>query len=165
MERVNNIAFKSFEFMGSLVGVISCLILRITVVYWPPASSMNSYTTAFFFDEFSTMLERLVSLPGKLLITSDLYFHINNPSDSRSLQFLDNNILDLVMRSGKQLALNPSVNDPGISDHFAVHNNLPVSKPQNPKIVSTTKNYEIKTYIIFYRTKLRLLCSTHLHQN
>lgn len=118
---------------------------------------MNRSTTALFFDEFSTMLERLVLLPGKLLITGAFNFHINNPADSPSLQFLDlincfnlhflntvspthkdNNILDLIiMRSGKLSALNSSVNDPGISDHYAVHCNLPISKPQNPKIVST----------------------------
>lgn len=49
------------------------------------------------------------------------------------------NILDLAIRSGELSALNPSVNDPSICDHFAIHCNLPVSKPQNPKIVSNTR--------------------------
>lgn len=59
MERVNNIAFKSFEFMEYLVSVTSCT-LSIIAVDRPPGSSMNSSTIALFFDEFSTMLERLV---------------------------------------------------------------------------------------------------------
>lgn len=41
LERVNNIAFKSFEFMESLGGVSSCT-LSITVVNRSPGSSMNS---------------------------------------------------------------------------------------------------------------------------
>lgn len=59
MARVNNIAFKSFEFMEYLVDVTSCT-LSIIAVDWHPGSSMNSSTIALFFDEFSTMLERLV---------------------------------------------------------------------------------------------------------
>ena len=106
------------------------------------------------------MLERLVSLPGKLLVTGDFNFHINNPFDNTARQFLDllncfnlhvlntvspthknNNILDLIIvRTDELTALNPSVNDPVISDHFAVHCNLPIGKPQNPKMVSTTRS-------------------------
>lgn len=59
MERVNNIAFKLLGCMESLGGVISCT-LSIIVVNRSPGSSMNRSTTTLFFDEFSTMLERLV---------------------------------------------------------------------------------------------------------
>lgn len=52
MERVNNIAIKSFEFMEFLVGVTSCT-LSIIAVDQPPGSSMNSSTITLFFDEFS----------------------------------------------------------------------------------------------------------------
>ncbi|XP_068707641.1 uncharacterized protein [Montipora foliosa] len=159
MERLKNPVFKSFECMESLLNTTSC-VLRIIVVYRPPGSTQNGSTTALFFDEFSTMLERLVSLPGKLLVTSDFNFHINNPFDNTARQFLDllncinlhvlntvslthknNNILDLIIaRTDELTALNPFVNDPVISDHFAVHCNLPISKPQNHKMVSTTRS-------------------------
>ena len=42
-----------------------------------------------FFDEFSMLLERLVSSPGNLLLNGDLNFHVNDPSDSTASQFLD----------------------------------------------------------------------------
>ena len=114
MERLKNPVFKSLEFMESLLNTTSS-VLRIIVVYRPPGSSQNGSTTALFFDEFSTMLERLVSLPGKLLVTGDFSFHINNPFDNTARQFLDllncfnlhvlntvlpphqNNILDLII--------------------------------------------------------------------
>ena len=159
MERLKNPVFKSFKFMESLLNTTSC-VLRIIVVYRPPGSTQNGSTTALFFDEFSTMLERLVSLPGRLLVTGDFNFHINNPFDNTARQFLDllncfnlhvlntvspthknNNILDLIIvRTDELTSLNPSVNDPVMSDHFAVHCNLPIGKPQNPKMVSTTRS-------------------------
>ena len=90
---------------------------------------------ALFFDEFSTLLEPLVSASSKLLLAGDLNFHVNNPSEGNAYQLLDvlicfnlnalsvnilihksNNLLDLIItRSGENTAFNLSwsVNDPG----------------------------------------------------
>ena len=105
-----------------------------------------------FFDEFSMLLERLVSSTGNLLLNGDFNFHVNDPSDSTSSQFLDllnpiwisslctpthknNNVLDLVItRSGETSVSNLSVHDPVISDHFAVHCSLAIKKPPNAKL-------------------------------
>ena len=109
-------------------------IIRIVFICRPPISAnlKNALTYALFFDEFSTLLEPLVSASGKLLLAGDLNFHVNNPSEGNAYQFLNvlscfnlnalnvnipihksNNILDLIItRSGENTAFNLSVNDP-----------------------------------------------------
>ena len=54
-----------------------------------PISARNGLTYALFFDEFSTLLEPLVSAFGELLLAGDLNFHVNNPSEGKAYQFLD----------------------------------------------------------------------------
>ena len=161
MERLKNPVFKLFAFMESVLNTTSC-VLRIIVVCRPLAQLRMARQRLYFSTNF-LLMERLVSLPGKLLVTGDFNFHINNPFDNTSRQFLDllncfnlhvlntvspthknNNILDLIIvRTDELTALNQSVNDPVISDPFAVHCNLPIGNPQNPKMVSTTRAYTI----------------------
>ena len=43
----------------------------------------------YFSMNYSTLLEPLVCASGKLLLTGDLNFHVNNPSESNAYQFLD----------------------------------------------------------------------------
>ena len=79
-----------------------------------------SYACRFFY-EFSVLLELLVFSPANLFLNGDFNFHVNDPSDSTSSQFLDllncfnldicnlctpkhknNNVLDLIIiRSGE----------------------------------------------------------------
>ena len=54
-----------------------------------PISARNGLTYALFFDEFSTLLEPLVSAFSELLLAGDLNFHVNNPSEGKAYQFLD----------------------------------------------------------------------------
>ena len=64
--------------------------MRIIIVYRPPISVKNhGLTHAAFFDEFSMLLERLMSSPENLLLNGDFGFHVNDPSDSTASQFLD----------------------------------------------------------------------------
>ena len=44
---------------------------------------------ALFFDEFSTLLEPLVSASSKLLLAGDLNFYVNNPLEGNAYQLLD----------------------------------------------------------------------------
>ena len=105
-----------------------------------------SYACRLFFYEFSMLLERLVFSPANLLLNGDSNFHVNDPSDSNSSQFLDllncfnldicnlctpthknNNVLVLIItRSGETSVSNLSVHDSVISDHFAVHCSLAI---------------------------------------
>ena len=43
----------------------------------------------YFSMNYSTLLEPLVCASGKLLLTGDLNFHVNNPSEGNAYQFLD----------------------------------------------------------------------------
>ena len=45
---------------------------------------MNGLTYALFFDEFSMLVEQLVSASGKLLLAGDLNFHVNDPSEGNA---------------------------------------------------------------------------------
>ena len=105
-----------------------------------------------FFDNFPSLLERLVSSPGYFLLAGDFNFYVNDPSDNTANMFLDllncfnleirnvyppthknNNVLDLIItRSGEATVLNLSVNDTVISDHFAVHYTLAIKR--QPKL-------------------------------
>ena len=110
-----------------------------------------------FFYEFSMLLERLVSSLGNLLFKNgDFNFHVNDPSDSTTSQFLDllnsfyldifnlrtpthknNNVI--ITRSGETSVSNLSVHNPVISDHFAVHCSLAIKKPPNAKLTVMTR--------------------------
>ena len=90
-----------------------------------------------------------MSSTGRLLLAGDFNFHVSDPSDNTAYKFLDllscfnlevcnvytpthknNNVLDLIdTRSGEETVLNLSVNDPVISDHFAVHCTLAIKRP------------------------------------
>ena len=64
-------------------------IIRIVSICRQPISAKNGLTYALFFDEFSTLLESLVSAFDKLLLAGDLNFHVNDPSEGNAYQFLD----------------------------------------------------------------------------
>ena len=150
--------FKSFEFKELLLHS-SASIIRIVFICRQAISAKNGLTYALFFDEFSTLLEPLVSASGKLLLAGELNFHVNNPTEGNSYQFLDvlscfnlnalnanipihksNNLLDLIItRSGEKTAFNLSVNDPVISKHSAVHCILDFERPSNKKVVLTSR--------------------------
>ena len=128
--------------------------------YLPPTKfyQERSYTCAAFLDDFSSMPERLVSSSGCFLLAGDFNFHVNNPSDNTTNKFLDllsclnlevcnvhtpthknNNVLDLIItRSGEETVLNLSVNNPVISDHFAVHCTLAIKRPPKAKLTITS---------------------------
>ena len=167
IQQVKTDTCNSFEFMEVLFHSSSSVI-RIVIVYRPPLSSKNGLTHAQFFDEFSYLLELLVSSSGKLLLAGDFNFHVNDRSNGPACQFLDllncfnlntmnvnipthksDNVLDLIItRLDETTTSNFSIDDPAISDHFAVHCNLAVSRPPNPKQV----------------LKSRKLCNVNLHK-
>ena len=104
--------------------LLSVLFLFVDSRSQPRMISNN----ALFFDEFSTLLEPLVSASSKLLLAGDLNFHVNSPSEGNAYQLLDvlicfnlnalsvnilihksNNLLDLIItRSGENTAFNLS---------------------------------------------------------
>ena len=148
VQQLNADPHKSFEFKELLLhshwqlSVLHVLLLFTVLLFlWRMVLRMPP-----FFYEFSMLLEPLVFSPANLLLDGDSNFHVNDPSDSTSSQFLDllncfnldicnlctpthknNNVLVLIIkRSGETSVLNLSVHDPVISDHFAVHCSLAI---------------------------------------
>jgi hypothetical protein len=119
-------------------------------VYRPPPSKKNGFTTKAFFTEWEKYLESHSLSSGKLLITGDLNFHIDSPSDKdakRFLKILDSlgmtqhvnepthqqgHTLDVVIsRDSDKLIRQVQVLNQEISDHSAVCFNLCTEKPPN----------------------------------
>ena len=88
IEQLETNVFKSFEFK-ELSLPSSASIIRIGCICLQPISAKKGLTYALFFDEFSTLLEPLVSASGKLLLAGELNVHVNNPSEGNGFQFLD----------------------------------------------------------------------------
>ena len=90
-EQLDTNDFKPFEFKELLLHSRGSII-RTVFICRQPISAENGLTYALFFDEFSTLLEPLVTLvcaSRKLLLAGDLNFHVNNPSEGKAYQFLD----------------------------------------------------------------------------
>ena len=139
--------FRSFEYLDS--SFLNFLHIRIIVVYRPPPSSANSLTSTLFFEEFSSFLEGIIVSPGQLLIAGDFNFHLDNPNDPLTKQFVDllasfdlkqyisgsthasGHTLDLIItRSEENIVNHYNIFDPLISDHSVVHLQLLIRKPK-----------------------------------
>jgi len=136
--------------------------LNVVVMYRPPPSNKNKFTTNMFMSEFNTfMLDRLDSA-GELLLVGDLNFHLDKLSDPEfkkfisfleSLHFTQNvssathrsgHVLDVVVtRDNKHVLQDFAVSDM-ISDH-----NLLLCRIHHPKLspmrvtVTTRKRRDI----------------------
>ena len=65
--------------------LLSVLFLFVNSQFQPRMVSHMIY----FSINYSTILEPLVCDSGKLLLTGDLNFHVNNPSEGNAYQFVD----------------------------------------------------------------------------
>ena len=61
--------------------------MRLFVIYRPPGNNENKLTSSMFLDEFSTLLESLTVLPGKLLMTGDFNVHVDDKDDREASLF------------------------------------------------------------------------------
>ena len=105
-----------------------------------------------FLEDFASLLEQLVSISGNLLIVGDFNFHLDDFNDTDGtklhnlLEFFNlkqhvakpthsrGHTLDLsITRSEDDLVDGIVVRDPILSDHFAVHCTLKLSKPRAEK--------------------------------
>ena len=133
------------------------IVVRIAVVYRPPSSKVNKLTSAQFFHDFNDVLEHFSFSSGRLWIMGDFNFHVNEPSHDRLaakfLDFLDSynlaqhvtepthkrkGTLDLIItRANEDTVLNCKVEDPDLSDHYAVHCKLTLDKPTPRRVEKT----------------------------
>jgi len=78
----------SFEVSEWLVSFESTRV-RIVIVYRPPYSEDHPITAGVFFHEFAEYLESVVMSSDKLLITGDINFHMDVPTDPNNIHFRD----------------------------------------------------------------------------
>ncbi len=137
------ISFEHSEFL-----LTAAKIFRIVIIYRPPPSPKNKFTVSMFLEEFTSLLERLATAHGHLVMVGDFNFHINDPKDSDAKRFMDvlntfgltqhvsgpthkrGHTLDLVItRSSEDVVSDIYVSAPVIADHSAIHFKLACSKP------------------------------------
>jgi len=148
--------FTTFEHMDCSVK-IKDYSLRLAVIYRPPPSNNNGLKSSTFLEEeWSQFLSKYATTDKNIILTGDLNFHLDDPSDKDTLKF--NNILHsfgmmqhvkepthvrghtldvVITRDTVDTVFNVVVTDPGLSvssgniskDHYAVIFNARASKP------------------------------------
>jgi hypothetical protein len=54
---------------------------RMVIVYRPPPSKKNTFTTKMFLEEFGDLLAHYTLTSGSLIIVGDFNFHVDIPSN------------------------------------------------------------------------------------
>ena len=62
---------------------------QLYVIYRPPPSKSNNIKTSIFFAEWSEFLDRITVSNDDIVITGDLNFHLDNPSNCDARTFLE----------------------------------------------------------------------------
>jgi hypothetical protein len=153
------VKMKSFECMDACI-TSGGTSLRLLVVYrLHPKYKKNGINSNLFFDEFTDLVSKFVTFPGKLLIVGDFNIHWNKPNDPNTLKLNDilknfeldqfvqkpthtsGNILDLVLsRRDDSVVKCVRVSDL-ISDHAIIDIDLKIDKPGLPKKTVTYRKF------------------------
>ena len=75
----SNRDFSTFEYMDASIHSKDQLI-QCLAIYRPPYSNKNKHSTNEFIVEFSALLEDVLVRPGRLLILSDMNYHMDDPN-------------------------------------------------------------------------------------
>lgn len=160
--------YNSFEHSQYLIKVNSKW-LRIITVYRPPPSLVNGLTVQQFFSEFSTFLELLISLPGRIRISGDFNFHLDDTSNNHAREFLEllevfsltqhvnqpthrlSHILDcIITEQDVDIVRDVFAHTPWISDHSLVSFNVLAPRPvlsHKCLITLNWKSLDVETFI------------------
>jgi hypothetical protein len=143
------VPFKTFEHMDITLSHGSSSI-RIIIIYRPQKLKMKNVPP--FLDEFSTLLETISIIPGKVMIVGDINIHVDEVDCSLAKDFLDllgatnfrnhvmvpthkdGHTLDLLItRTEERVVSNINTRTDCPSDHYAVLCNLSVHRPPDAK--------------------------------
>ena len=136
--------------------------IKYVIVYRPPPSSENKFTTSKFLYEFDDFLMFVNTLSGKIIFLGDFNVHVNKPKRADVARYLSSlegigfhqhvvgpthisgNTLDHVMsRTDENLVLQCTVGT-RLSDHNVIHCKLNVEKPSDQKeVISSRKVKDI----------------------
>ena len=143
VKKLSSANFSSFEHMVALAES-SIGTITIAVIYRPPSSQIG-----VFLAEFASLLEQLAANSDNLLIVGDFNFHLDDSKNTDVIKLHNllesfnlkqhvatpthyrGHTLDLIItRSEDDLVDGMVVRDPTLSDHFAVHCTLKLTKPR-----------------------------------
>ena len=149
------LTYKQFEFISCLM-TINEMNLQLSVVYRPPPNAKNGLKVNLFFEEFQTFLENHCCKFSNFLLTGDLNFHLDDPSnyDTKKFNSLCRSLglcqliqgathkkqhtLDvLITRETCFIVKEINISDPAlcndqgyiVGDHFAITSHLHLTKP------------------------------------
>lgn len=152
--------FTSFEHLECIIGSKNSTF-RLCIIYRPPASKLNNVKTSVFFEEYSKYINAHVVANVELIITGDMNFPLNKPSELCTQKFMSllkehgltqhvrepthvhGHILDVVITRDNSHILkhSPCVDDNYICDstgntfldHKGISCILQISKPSKPR--------------------------------
>ena len=78
--------FTEFEHMELSVKVGKTQ-MRLYIIYRPPLSGQNRFKATMFLEDWSNYLDRLTTIPQEVIITGDLNFHFDDPTDINVRRF------------------------------------------------------------------------------
>jgi exonuclease III len=150
--------FKSFEYVKARLTVVNQAV-EIICVYRPPPSRRNKLSNSLFHEEFSVLLDSLVS-KERLLILGDINFHFDKLQDNDTKRLIETlngrglcqlitrpthrlgHILDWVITRApsESLVKSVSVEDLQISDHFVLSLSTDLSRPKRPRKTIKCRN-------------------------
>ena len=152
--------YESFEHIVTKI-VASSVIYHVVTIYRPPSNQKNHIPSSKFFEEFANFLTDVVLFKGDLLIVGDFNFPLNNKGCSDTRQFNNiiesynlrqhvlapthklGNTLDLLLtRASDSGVKHIEVKNHLLSDHFAVHFSLSISRPSRPIKTINYRNYK-----------------------
>ena len=58
-----------------------CVTVKMAIIYRPPPSEKNGFTTGEFFEQFAELTDVLSASKGKILLLGYLNFHLDDPHD------------------------------------------------------------------------------------
>ena len=164
--------FKSFE-LSTVTLKLPHSKLSLFNIYRPPSSSAKSRNTASFsqfLEDFKTLISSISTLPHDFLITGDFNIHVDDLTDSNTLQFISlldlanltqhvsfpthrlNHTLDLVITPSDS-KLCPVISQYPISpsDHFPILYSLNISRPPSipvsKHLIRSIRSINIKSFI------------------
>ena len=135
--------------------------MSLCIIYRPSPSGQNRFKTTMFSDEWSNYRDSLTTIPREVIITGDLNFHFDDPTDINVRRFtgqldayglvqhitgatrIRGHTLDVTItrESSSIIKGSPSIVDPcrydsrgkDSGDHFAIQVRLDCAKPQHNK--------------------------------
>ena len=64
-------------------------VMKLILIYRPPSSKKNKFTTSQFLSEFSTLVESIIICPYKILTAGDFNFQIDQLCQTDTSKFSD----------------------------------------------------------------------------